>query len=84
VPAGESDDPGRLAFTLKTGVNKRSHPAGLPRRTPLPHLSTGSVYRVSDRAAHASLITDRHDAAATVRGILDVVAAVPTAIPLAP
>ncbi|MEX5272122.1 alpha/beta fold hydrolase [Kocuria sabuli] len=47
-------------------------------------LSTNSAHRVVEGATHASLITDQEDAAATARGILDVVSAVRTASPLAP
>jgi pimeloyl-ACP methyl ester carboxylesterase len=49
----------------------------------LATLSTNSVHRVIDDATHESLIGDREDAAATGRAILDVVASVRTAGPLA-
>jgi pimeloyl-ACP methyl ester carboxylesterase len=50
----------------------------------LASLSTNSLHRVIDGATHASFITDQEDAAATARGILDVVSAVRTASPLIP
>jgi hypothetical protein len=39
-------------------------------------LSTNSVHRVIDGAAHEDLVTDEEDAAATTQAILDVVASV--------
>ncbi len=45
----------------------------------LATLSTNSLHRVIDGATHASFVTDQEDAAATTRGILDVVSAVRTA-----
>jgi hypothetical protein len=39
-------------------------------------LSTNSVHRIIDGAAHEDLITDEEDAAATTQAILDVVASV--------
>lgn len=50
----------------------------------LASLSTNSLHRVIDGATHASLIMDEEDAAATARGILDVVSSVRTANPLIP
>lgn len=45
-------------------------------------LSTNCAHRVIDSATHQSLIADQHDARATSRAILDVVAAVRTDRPL--
>ncbi len=50
----------------------------------LAALSTNSVHRVIDGSTHSSLISDQDDAAATARGILEVVSAVRTASPLIP
>jgi pimeloyl-ACP methyl ester carboxylesterase len=50
----------------------------------LASLSTNSLHRVVDGTTHASFITDQEDAAATTRGILDVVSAVRTKSPLIP
>ena len=50
----------------------------------LASLSINSLHRVIDGATHASFTTDDEDAAATVRGILDVVSAVRSARPLVP
>jgi pimeloyl-ACP methyl ester carboxylesterase len=50
----------------------------------LAALSTNTAHRVVDGSTHASLIGDPKDAAATTRGILDVVSAVRTASPLPP
>jgi pimeloyl-ACP methyl ester carboxylesterase len=50
----------------------------------LASLSTNTVHRVIDGATHSSLISDQEDAAATARGILDVVSALRTATPLLP
>ena len=50
----------------------------------LASLSTNSLHRVIDGATHASFTTDDEDAAAAVRGILDVVSAVRNARPLVP
>jgi len=50
----------------------------------LARLSTASVHRVVEGAAHASLIMAEKDAAATTRGILDVVSAVRAGTALAP
>jgi alpha-beta hydrolase superfamily lysophospholipase len=49
----------------------------------LAKLSTNSIHRVVDGSTHSSLISDHDDAAATARGILDVVSAVRTAGPVA-
>jgi pimeloyl-ACP methyl ester carboxylesterase len=50
----------------------------------LASLSTNSLHRVIGGATHTSLITDGEDAAATARGILDVVSALRTSSPLIP
>jgi pimeloyl-ACP methyl ester carboxylesterase len=50
----------------------------------LAALSTNSLHRIIDGATHASFTTDQEDAAATARGILDVISAVRTASPLIP
>lgn len=50
----------------------------------LASLSTNSLHRIINGATHASLITEQKDAAATARGILDVVSSVRTAGPLIP
>jgi pimeloyl-ACP methyl ester carboxylesterase len=50
----------------------------------LATLSTNSLHRVIDGATHTSLVSDPEDAAATARGILDVVSAVRAARPLIP
>jgi pimeloyl-ACP methyl ester carboxylesterase len=50
----------------------------------LASLSTNTLHRVIGGATHTSLITDEQDAAATARGILDVVSAVRSASPLVP
>src|SRR5919199_4227999 len=49
----------------------------------LAALSTTSVHRIVAGTSHAGLITDKEGAAATTRAILDVVASVRTAQPLA-
>jgi pimeloyl-ACP methyl ester carboxylesterase len=51
----------------------------IQRHEDLAGLSTNSVHRVIDGAAHATLITDERDSAATTRAVLDAVAAVRTA-----
>jgi pimeloyl-ACP methyl ester carboxylesterase len=61
-----------------------SAPGWAASQEALAALSTNSLHRVIDGATHASLITDQEDAAATARGILDVVSAVRTASPLVP
>jgi pimeloyl-ACP methyl ester carboxylesterase len=61
-----------------------SAPGWAASQEALAALSTNSLHRVIDGAAHASLITDQEDAAATARGILDVVSTVRTASPLIP
>jgi pimeloyl-ACP methyl ester carboxylesterase len=49
----------------------------------LATLSTNSVHRVVAGATHATLIAEQRDAAATTRGVLDVVTSVRSATPLA-
>ena len=49
----------------------------------LAGLSTNSSHRVIEGASHPGLITDQHDAEATSRAVLDVVASVRSAAPLA-
>jgi hypothetical protein len=44
----------------------------------LAGLSTNSVHRVIDGAAHATLVTEQEHAVATTQAILDVVASVRT------
>jgi pimeloyl-ACP methyl ester carboxylesterase len=61
-----------------------SAPGWAASQEALAALSTNSLHRVIDGAAHASLITDQEDAVATARGILDVVSTVRTASPLIP
>jgi pimeloyl-ACP methyl ester carboxylesterase len=61
-----------------------SAPSWSASQEALAALSTNSLHRVIGGATHASLITDQEDAAATARGILDVVSAVRTASPLIP
>jgi pimeloyl-ACP methyl ester carboxylesterase len=52
------------------------------RHEDLAGLSTNSVHRVIDGAAHATLIADERDAAATTQAILDAVSSVRSAEPL--
>ena len=61
-----------------------SQPGWNDSQEALALLSTNSLHRFIDGSTHASLITDQEDAAATARGILDVVSAVRTASPLIP
>jgi pimeloyl-ACP methyl ester carboxylesterase len=74
-----SDKP-LVVLTAGTG----SAPSWAASQEALAALSTNSLHRVIDGATHASLITDQEDAAATARGILDVVSAVRTASPRIP
>jgi hypothetical protein len=74
-----SDKP-LVVLTAGTG----SAPSWAASQEALASLSTNSLRRVIDGATHASLIFDQEDAAATARGILDVVSAVRTASPLIP
>ena len=69
-----------VVLTAGTG----SPPSWAASQEALASLSTNSLHRVIDGATHASFITDQEDAAATARGILDVVSAVRTASPLIP
>jgi pimeloyl-ACP methyl ester carboxylesterase len=48
----------------------------------LANLSTNSAHRVIDAATHASMISDKEDAAATTQAILDVVSSVRNAVPV--
>jgi hypothetical protein len=48
----------------------------------LAALSTNSVHRVIEGAAHATLIADEHDSAVTSEAILDVVSSVRSSEPL--
>jgi pimeloyl-ACP methyl ester carboxylesterase len=52
-------------------------------QTKLATLSTDSSHRVVEGASHAGLIMDEHYAKATTRAVLDVVASVRSAVPLA-
>ncbi|MEV5054104.1 MULTISPECIES: alpha/beta fold hydrolase [unclassified Arthrobacter] len=61
-----------------------SAPGWAASQEALASLSTNSLHRVINGATHASLISEQEDAAATTRGILDVVSAVRTASPLIP
>lgn len=74
-----SDKP-LVVLTAGTG----SRPGWAASQEALASLSTNSLHRVVDASTHASLIVDRKDAAATARGILDVVSSVRTASPLIP
>jgi pimeloyl-ACP methyl ester carboxylesterase len=74
-----SDKP-LVVLTAGTG----SQPGWAASQEALASLSTNSRHRIIDGATHTSLITDQQGAAATIRGILDVVAAVQTAGPLRP
>lgn len=67
---------------LTAGTGNR--PGWVTSQEALASLSTNSVHRVIDGSTHASLILDQDDAAATARGILEVVSAVRTAAPLIP
>lgn len=67
-----------VVLTAGTG----SRPGWDAAQEALAALSTNSLHRVIDGSTHSSLIDDQEDAAATARGILDVVAAVRTATPL--
>ncbi|GAA1874948.1 hypothetical protein GCM10009715_22190 [Paeniglutamicibacter psychrophenolicus] len=67
---------------LTAGVG--SAPGWTASQEALASLSTNSLHRVIEGATHTSLLSDRDDAAATARGIFDVVAAVRTASPLSP
>ena len=55
----------------------------LARHEDLAGLSSNSVHRVIDGAAHATLIADERDSAATTQAILDAVSSVRSAAPLA-
>jgi hypothetical protein len=81
----------RHAATLKTFTDKPlavltagtgSRAGWDASQAALATLSTNSVHRVIDGATHGSLVTDQEDAAATARGILDVVSAVRTGSPM--
>lgn len=74
-----SDKP-LVVLTAGTG----SRPGWAASQDALAALSTNSLHRVIDGSTHASLISDRDDAAATALGILDVVSAVRTTRPLVP
>lgn len=65
-------------------AGKGSSPGWAASQEALASLSTNSLQRVIEESTHTSLIADQEDAAATVRGILDVVSAVRTASPLIP
>lgn len=69
-----------VVLTAETG----STPDWAASQEALASLSTNSLHRVIDGATHASFTTDQEDAAATARGILDVVSAVRTTDPLTP
>ncbi len=72
-----SDKP-LAVLTAGTG----SRPGWTASQEALAALSTNSLHRVVDGATHGSLVTDQEDAAATARGILDVVSAVRTGSPM--
>ncbi|WP_159619776.1 alpha/beta fold hydrolase [Arthrobacter zhaoguopingii] len=81
----------RKAAALETFTNRPlavltagtgTEPGWAASQEALASLSTNSLHRVIDGATHASLVTDREDAAATARGILDVVSAVRTGSPM--
>lgn len=61
-----------------------SQPGWAASQEALATLSTNSLHRVVDGTTHASFLTDQEDAAATTRGILDVVSAVRAGNPLNP
>ncbi len=63
-------------------AGRGSRPGWTASQEALAALSTNSLHRVVDGATHASLVTDQEDAAATARGILDVVSAVRTGSPM--
>ena len=65
-------------------ASTESVPGWFASQDALSTLSTNSLHRVIAGASHTSFTTDQEDAAATARGILDVVSAVRTARPLAP
>lgn len=67
---------------LTAGTGKR--PGWDASQRALATLSTNSLRRVIDGSTHGSLLGDQDDAAATARGILDVVASVRSASPLMP
>jgi thioesterase domain-containing protein len=69
-----------VVLTAGTG----SQPGWDASQDALAALSTNSLHRVIGGATHTSLITDEEDAAATARGILDVVSAWRTSSPLIP
>jgi thioesterase domain-containing protein len=69
-----------VVLTAGTG----SQPGWDVSQDALAALSTNSLHRVIGGATHTSLITDEEDAAATARGILDVVSALRTSSPLIP
>ncbi|MDQ0819342.1 pimeloyl-ACP methyl ester carboxylesterase [Arthrobacter sp. V4I6] len=75
-----SSDKPLVVLTAGSG----SQPGWDDSQEALAALSTNSLHRVIDGATHASLITNQEDAAATARGILDVVSAVRAASPLIP
>lgn len=60
-----------------------SDAAHLASQNKLATLSTNSVHRVIDGAAHETLVADEDDAATTAQAILDVVSSVRTGGPLA-
>ncbi|RJT96931.1 alpha/beta hydrolase [Arthrobacter frigidicola] len=72
------EDKPLAVLTAGTG----SRPGWAVSQETLASLSTNSLHRVVDGSTHASLVTDREDAAATARGILDVVSAVRTGSPM--
>jgi pimeloyl-ACP methyl ester carboxylesterase len=65
-------------------ASTESGPGWFASQDALATLSTNSLHRVIDGATHTSFISNQEDAAATARGILDVVSAVRTAGPLVP
>jgi hypothetical protein len=76
---GDFADKPLVVLTAGSG----SDDADLAAQNRLAALSTNSVHRVINGATHASLISDEQDAAATTQAILDVVASVRSAGPLA-
>jgi pimeloyl-ACP methyl ester carboxylesterase len=65
-------------------AGKGAHDGWLPLQDTMARLSTNSVHRILPDATHASLIEDRHDSAASVAAIIEVVHAVRAGAPLNP